>query len=332
MQRVLAKRWLTWVYNGEKMDTSFEHEPVLSEPILELISPISGGVYCDATVGGGGHAERLLEASSPDGRLVGIDRDMEAVAAAKARLSRFGERVSIYHGQFSELDGLLAQAGVEQVDGLLLDLGVSSHQLDSAERGFSFMRVGPIDMRMNQGGGETAATLLRRLNEDELADIIYRFGGERLSRRVAHSIKRMEADGRLNTTADLAVAVQRVFGRRKSGGIDAATRTFQAIRIAVNNEMGELEKLLDMLPEPLAIGGRVAIISFHSLEDRLTKLRFAKMAHPCVCPPEMPVCNCPPPQVEYVTRRRRAVRVSASEMEKNPRARSARVRAVRRIR
>jgi 16S rRNA (cytosine1402-N4)-methyltransferase len=313
------------------MDSSFEHEPVLSEPVLELISPIPGGVYCDATVGGGGHAEQLLEASSPNGRLVGIDRDMAAVTAAKARLSRFGERVSIYHGQFSELDELLTKAGVAQVDGLLLDLGVSSHQLDTAERGFSFMRVGPIDMRMNQGGGETAATLLERLNEDELADIIYRFGGERMSRRVAHSIKRMEADGRLNTTADLAVAVQRVFGRKKkSGGIDSATRTFQAIRIAVNNEMGELEKLLEMLPEPLAIGGRVAIISFHSLEDRLTKLRFAKLADPCICPPEMPVCNCPPPQVEYVTRR--AVRVNESEMGRNPRARSARVRAVRRIR
>jgi 16S rRNA (cytosine1402-N4)-methyltransferase len=312
------------------MVTSFEHEPVLSEPVLELIAPVPGGVYCDATVGGGGHAERLLEASSPDGRLVGIDRDLDAVAAAKARLSRFGERVSICHGTFSELDGLLAKAGVEQVDGLLVDLGVSSHQLDSAARGFSFMRVGPIDMRMDQNNGETAATLLERLSEDELADIIYRFGGERLSRRVARSIKRMEADGRLNTTADLAVAVQRVFGRKKSGGIDPATRTFQAIRIAVNNEMGELEKLLDMLPEPLAIGGRVVVISFHSLEDRLTKRRFAKMAHPCVCPPDMPVCNCPPPEVEYVTRR--AVRVSDTEMQRNPRARSARVRAVRRIR
>ncbi len=312
------------------MDTFFEHEPVLLEPVLDLIAPTSGGVYCDATVGGGGYAEKLLEASSPDGRLVGIDRDKEAVDAARARLARFGERVSILHGKFSQLEAMLEEAGIKCLDGLVVDLGVSSHQLDTAKRGFSFMRVGPLDMRMDTTAKETASTLLSRMSEDELADVIYHFGGERLSRKVARSIKQMEMSGQLNTTTDLKVAVQKVVGRQKTGRIHPATRTFQAIRIAVNDEMGELKKLLDILPEPLAIGGRAVIISFHSLEDRLTKQQFKKLTNPCICPPDMPVCNCPLPQTEALTRR--AVRVGQVEMSRNPRARSARARAVRRIR
>lgn len=311
------------------MSISFEHEPVLAEPAIELLAPVSGGIYCDATLGGGGHAERLLEVSAPAGRLIGIDRDPEAVAAARRRLARFGDRVTIYHGRFSELEDLLARAGVERLDGLLVDLGISSHQLDSAERGFSFMRVGPIDMRMDTTQAETAATLLGRLSEDELSDLIFRLGEERASRRIARSIKRLEEEGALRTTADLAVAVHRVVGRRRQG-IDAATRTFQAIRIAVNNELGELERLLDLLPEPLAVGGRVVVISFHSLEDRMVKRRFRALAAPCDCPPGLAVCHCPPPVVEYVTRR--AKRVTAQERGANPRARSARLRAVRRIR
>ncbi len=312
------------------MNTTFEHEPVLVEPIMNLLQPVSGGVYCDATVGGGGHAEQILRASSPDGRLVGIDRDPDAVDAARARLAQFGDRVTIHHGRFSEMEDILAGLNIPCLDGLLVDLGVSSHQLDKAERGFSFMNAGPLDMRMDQKQEETASTLLDRLTEDKLADLIYEFGGDRNSRAIARSIKRMEKDGGLNTTRDLAVAVGRVSGRKKKGAINPATRTFQAIRIAVNNEMGELERLLEMLPEPLAVGGRVAIISFHSLEDRLVKKRMRDLAEPCKCPPKMPVCNCPPASVSYVTRR--AVRVGPNEETTNPRSRSARVRSVRRIR
>jgi 16S rRNA (cytosine1402-N4)-methyltransferase len=311
------------------MDAPFEHEPVLVDSVLKLLAPQAGGVYCDATLGGGGHAERVLEASSPDGRLIGIDRDPEAIAAAQKRLERFGDRVSILHGSFSELESLLAKVGVNAIDGLVVDLGVSSHQLDTARRGFSFMQVGPLDMRMDSTQSETASTLLKRLDENELADLIYNFGGERLSRPVARSVKRMEREGRLNTTADLALAVQRVIGKRKRGQIDPATRTFQAIRIAVNNELKEIEALLDILPEPLAIGGRVVIISFHSLEDKLVKNRFRKLASPCICPKGMPVCHCPPPQVELLSRR--AVRVGPEEAARNPRARSSRARAVRRV-
>jgi 16S rRNA (cytosine1402-N4)-methyltransferase len=312
------------------MDLPFEHEPVLLDAVVELLGPVPGGIYCDATVGGGGHAERLLEASSPDGRLVGIDRDPAAVDAARAKLLRFGERVSVLHGRFSELEQLLALAGVSRLDGLLVDLGVSSHQLDSAARGFSFLQVGPLDMRMDPTAGETAATLLARMSEDELADIIHQFGGERMARRVARSIKAMEAEGSLNTTADLAVAVRRVVGHRPQGGIDPATRTFQAIRIAVNDELGELGALLDMLPEPLAVGGRVVVISFHSAEDRLVKRRFAELVDSCTCPSGMPECNCPPPPAEFVTRR--CVKVGPREAQANRRARSARARAVRRVR
>lgn len=308
----------------------FKHEPVLLSEVMSLMDPLPGGVYCDATVGGGGHAEKVLEASSPDGRLIAIDRDPAALAAAKKRLARFGDRVSILHGRFSDLPALLAKVGVSKVNGLLADFGVSSHQLDTAERGFSFMRLGPLDMRMDPAGEETAAMLLERLDEDELADIIYNFGGERMSRPIARSIKQAAQNGVLRTTEDLAVAVRRVTGRRAGRHIDPCTRTFQAVRIAVNHELEEVDALLKLLPEPLAMGGRVVIISFHSLEDRLVKQRFKELAAPCTCPPGMPVCNCPEPNMEYVTRR--AVRAGIADKGANPRARSARVRAVRRIR
>ena len=237
------------------MGRPFDHQPVLLESVLKLIAPQPGGVYCDATIGGGGHAEKLLEASAPDGRFVGIDRDPEAVEASRRRLARFGDRVSILHGTFSEIEQLLAAAQVTSLDGLLVDLGVSSHQLTTATRGFSFMQLGPLDMRMDQRSGEMAATLLKKLSEDELAQLIFHFGEERLARPIARSIKRMEAAGALNSTRDLYIAVQRVVGAKRGQSTDPATRTFQALRIAVNDELGELEKLLNILPDPLARGG-----------------------------------------------------------------------------
>lgn len=307
----------------------FEHKPVMTEAILRLLDPKPGEVFCDATIGGGGHAEALLEALSPNGYLIGIDRDLEAIAAAKRRLAKYADRVSFHHGRFSDLRSLVASAGVTALDGLLVDLGVSSHQLNTASRGFSILNLGPLDMRMDQTQTETASTLLSSLTEDELADIIYQFGGERQARQVARSIKRMETAGQLRTTHDLAVAVRRVTGYRREGGIDPSTKTFQAIRIAVNDEMGEVSQLLDMLPEPLALGGRVAIVSFHSGEDAKVKQRFKSLAKSCVCPPGMPVCTCPEPTVEYITRR--AVKVTEKELKENPRSRSARLRAIRRV-
>jgi len=312
------------------MDAPFDHQPVALDTVLDLLVPRPGETFCDATIGGGGHAERVLEATSPDGRLLGIDRDLEAVDAASRRLARFGDRVVVRHGRFSELETLMAEAGMESLDGLVLDLGVSSRQLDAAARGFSFLRTGPLDMRMDATSGETAAALLARTTEDDLADIIFRFGGERYARRVARSIKKMEEESGLATTADLAVAVRRVMGQKRAGEIDPATRTFQAIRIAVNDELGELEHLLDALPGPLALGGRVVVISFHSLEDGLVKRRFTDLVAPCRCAPGIPVCRCPEPFAEHVTRR--SVRVTARERAANPRSRSAKIRAIRRVR
>jgi 16S rRNA (cytosine1402-N4)-methyltransferase len=312
------------------MDTTFQHIPVLLEEVIDLLNPVSGGTYCDATLGGGSHAERILEQSSPDGRLVGIDRDLNAIKAATKRLSKFGNRVSIYHGNFSQLEQLLAKAKIKSLDGLLLDLGVSSHQLDEANRGFSFMKAGPLDMRMDNTCGESAQEMLSRLTEDELADIIYKFGEERLSRRIARSIKKMEAEGTLSSTKDLAFAIRRVAGKPKPGKSDIATKTFQAIRIAVNDEMGELERLLELLPDPIAVGGTVAIITFHSLEDKMVKRRFDELVNPCKCPPGLPICNCPKPVASYLSSRRR-VKVSKKERESNRRARSAKVRSIRRI-
>jgi 16S rRNA (cytosine1402-N4)-methyltransferase len=312
------------------MDAPFDHQPVALDTVLELLAPKPGETFCDATIGGGGHAEQVLEATAPDGRFLGIDRDLEAVDAASRRLARFGDRVVVRHGRFSELEEIMAEAGMESLDGLVLDLGVSSHQLDAARRGFSFLHTGPLDMRMDAASGETAAALLARTSEDELADIIFRFGGERCARRVARSIKKMEEDGGLSTTADLAVAVRRVVGKKRPGEIDPATRTFQAIRIAVNDELGELESLLDSLPGPLAMGGRVVVISFHSLEDGLVKRRFADLVSPCRCPPGLPVCDCPEPFAEHITRR--SVRVTPRERVANPRSRSAKIRAIRRVR
>jgi 16S rRNA (cytosine1402-N4)-methyltransferase len=312
------------------MDAPFDHQPVALDTVLELLAPKPGETFCDATIGGGGHAERVLEATAPDGRLLGIDRDLEAVDTASRRLARFGDRVIVRHGHFSELEEIMAEAGMESLDGLVLDLGVSSHQLDAARRGFSFLHTGPLDMRMDATTGETAAALLARTTEDDLADIIFRFGGERYARRVARSIKKMEKDGGLSTTADLAVAVRRVMRKKRPGEIDPATRTFQAIRIAVNDELGELEGLLDSLPGPLAMGGRVVVISFHSLEDGLVKRRFADLVSPCRCPPGIPVCGCPEPFAEHITRR--SVRVTPRERAANPRSRSAKIRAIRRVR
>ncbi|MBN2343608.1 MAG: 16S rRNA (cytosine(1402)-N(4))-methyltransferase RsmH [Deltaproteobacteria bacterium] len=312
------------------METTFEHQSVLLNEVISLMAPKSGGIYCDGTLGGGGHAEQILEKSSPDGQLIGIDQDLNAIAAARKRLARFGGRAQIFHGRFSQLDELLRQAHVPKLDGLLLDLGVSSHQLDEASRGFSFMNAGPLDMRMDASAGESAKELLARISEDELADIIFKFGEERMARKVARSIKQMELAGTLETTGDLAVAVKRVVGQKRPGKSDPATKTFQAIRIAVNDEMNELESVLKMLPEPLAIGGCVAIITFHSLEDRMVKERFNELVNPCQCPPGMPVCTCPKPYAEFASRR--SVRVSKHEIESNRRARSAKVRAIRRVR
>ncbi len=300
----------------------FRHETVLAEETVQLIAPRSGEVYCDATVGGGGHAERILEASSPAGRLVGIDRDPAALAAARARLERFGDRVTLVHGAFGDARQILSELGAIPVDGFVVDLGVSSPQLDWAERGFSFQREGPLDMRMDPTRGESASELLERVSVDELKRILKEYGEERFAGRIARVIK--EA-GELTTTTALAALVARAVPTRELHK-DPATRTFQALRIAVNDELGQIEQFLADFPSLLKVGGRIVVIAFHSLEDRLVKNRFRDLArHPGVPLDLAEQMGLALPQLQLLTGK--PVVAGDEELARNPRARSAKLRA-----
>ncbi|WP_437735902.1 16S rRNA (cytosine(1402)-N(4))-methyltransferase RsmH [Sorangium sp. So ce1335] len=286
------------------------HVTVLAREVLAAISPVSEGIYVDATLGAGGHAETILE--TPGTRVIGIDRDERALAIARARLARMGERVTYVHGEFSEIERHLAALGVAHVDGLVADIGVSSMQLDDPARGMSFRAEGPLDMRMDPSRGETALELIERLSDEELADLIYRYGEERRSRRVARCIKQAAESGELETTLDLRRAVVRAVGPARIGGVDPATRTFQALRIAVNGELDELEALLAAAPRIIAPGGVLAVIAFHSLEDRIVKRALRE-----------------PDVWEPLTKK--PVTAGDDEIEGNPRARSAKLRAARRV-
>ncbi len=286
------------------------HATVLKAETIALLAPRAGGVYCDATLGRGGHAEAILEASAPDGRLFAIDRDTQALDESRERLSRFGDRVRWVHGRFGDVRALMQMENAPLLDGLVADLGVSSPQLDEAERGFSFRSEGPLDMRMDRSEGRMARELIAELSERELADVIYQYGEERRSRPIARAIKQAEERGELSTTADLRRACVRVLGPAR-GGIDPATRTFQALRIAVNEELSELDALLAALPHVLADDGVAVLISFHSLEDRAVKLalRDAK---------------------DLTALTKKPVIAGDEESDANPRARSAKLRAARR--
>jgi 16S rRNA (cytosine1402-N4)-methyltransferase len=294
------------------MENAFIHESVMTRETLAYLKPRSGGVYADATLGGGGHTAAILDASAPDGRVLAVDRDPRAIEHAQKRLSAYGDRVSVLHGEFADLAALLEVAGVSRVDGVVADLGVSSPQLDVAERGFSFQHVGPLDMRMDTSRGETVAQLIARLSESELADVIFHFGEERRSRAIARSIRRMHDAGELHTTEDLRMAVQRAVGRPPGSKIDPATRTFQALRIACNRELDQLRSLLGALPDVLNDGGVAVLISFHSLEDRIVKhtLRDSDV-------------------LEVLTKK--PVIAADDEQEKNRRSRSAKLRAAVRV-
>ncbi|RMF24582.1 MAG: 16S rRNA (cytosine(1402)-N(4))-methyltransferase RsmH [Deltaproteobacteria bacterium] len=312
------------------MSKTVWHEPVLAAEVVELLRPRAGGRYVDATVGDGGHAEKILEASAPGGRLLACDRDPEALERAASRLAGFGDRVELAQATFDDLPHLLAERGWRDgADGILLDLGVSSRQLDEARRGFSFSADGPLDMRMNPAEGASAADLLRELSERELAELLRRYGEERAARRIAREICRARRQAPITRTRELREAVVRA-GVRGRPGHDPATRTFQALRIAVNDELGQLERFLARGWSLLRPGGRLAILSYHSLEDRLVKRAFAEWAADCVCPPEQPVCTCSKrAEVRLVTRRKR--KPSPAEVERNPRARSAGLRVVERL-
>lgn len=308
-------------------DASQAHLPVLLDESLRLLQPESGGLFVDATLGLGGHSEAIL-ASSPDARVIGIDQDGEALKFAKERLTRFGSRIRFVRSNFSAVREVV---GDERPDGILGDLGVSSLQLDSEMRGFSFRFDAPLDMRMDTRGGETAAELLATLSEKEIADIIYRFGEERFSRRIARRIvERREGGQPVKTTFDLADLVRRSVRHSPKDRIHPATRTFQALRIAVNRELDILDQFITDAVDTLKTDGVLAIITFHSLEDRIVKHAFQKLSGKCICPPRIPQCVCgAEKRVEILTRK--PILPAASEMQENPRSRSAKLRACRKL-
>ena len=306
-----------------------EHTPVLYSEALDRLDPRPGGRYVDCTVGLGGHSAGILERSAPDGRLLGIDADASALEIARERLSRFEGRFSLVHDTFDQIGELARSEGFAPANGVLFDLGVSSLELNRPERGFSLRSEAPLDMRFDQSGGPTAAQLLASLEEAEIADLIYRYGEEPRSRGIARAIVAARGKQPVETTTELARLVERVYGR-SSGRIHPATKTFQALRIAVNRELEMVESALPQALSILEPGGRLVVISFHSLEDRLVKRFLVDQARGCVCPPELPVCVCGrTPTVEILTRK--VVTPTSEEAGANPRARSAKLRAARKL-
>lgn len=303
------------------------HKSVLLAETLQYLAPTGDEIFIDATLGLGGHAEAILSATEKT-QVIGIDQDTEAISKAQARLERFGERFRVFHANFSEIRKVLAQARIEKVDGVLADLGVSSLQLDSETRGFSFRFDAPLDMRMDaESDEETAAEMLETLSEFEIARIIYEYGEERFSRKIARWIvERRERGESVKTTGELARLIERAVPRGKKDKIHPATRTFQALRIAVNRELEILEDFVKDSIDILKTDGRLAVISFHSLEDRIIKQTLQKLAGKCFCPPNFPKCVCgAEKRVEILTRK--PIVSGEAEMQENPRARSAKLRA-----
>lgn len=309
----------------------FRHEPVLLKEVLEWMPLLPDGVYCDGTLGGGGHSSAILKATEGKASLYGIDRDMNAIRAASERLADYSGFHAI-HGNFHDARELLRKAGAPELTGILLDLGVSSPQLDQAERGFSYHEDAPLDMRMDQSKGITAAELLNTCDERELASIIRDYGEEKWAVRIAKIICEHRQEKPFETTFDLVHAVDAAIPknvRRKEDG-HPARRTFQAIRIAVNDELKPLEQAIRDYVDLLAPGGRILIITFHSLEDRIVKHCFKNLENPCICPPKAPICTCGRKPVVKVLAGG-AVPPSEEELERNPRSRSAKLRVAEKI-
>ena len=310
----------------------FQHQPVLMNQTLNSLKLRPGGVYLDGTLGGGGHTEAILQATEPDGKVIGLDQDDEALAAASQRLKPFGERFCPIRANFAEMEQVLAAEGIAGLDGVLLDIGVSSHQLDEPDRGFSYMQDGQLDMRMDRRGGQTAADLVAELSESELANLIYRYGEEKFSRRIARRIVEQRAQTPIESTKQLAELISAAIpaAQRRKEKQHPAKRTFQALRIAVNDELGVLERGLVAAFASLKSGGRLSVITFHSLEDRIVKNYFAGLAKGCECPPEFPVCVCgKQPQALLITRHPQTA--TEDELQSNPRARSAKLRTVEKL-
>jgi len=308
----------------------FHHLSVMPDEVIRFLAPNGTGTYLDGTLGGGGHSLLILE-NTQQAILVGFDRDQAALAAAGQRLAAYNDRFRPVHGDFAGLADHLAELGITELDGFIMDLGVSSHQLDTGERGFSFQKDAPLDMRMDTSRGETAADLLNDLPESELERIISEFGEERWARRIASFIVNARNEAPIETTFQLVDIIKGAVPKAKwEERIHPATRTFQALRIAVNHELESLEQGMRAALDLLKSGGRGVIISFHSLEDRIVKHIFREYAEGCTCPRQLPICACGKlPRVKVLTGR--PVMATAQEIENNPRSRSAKLRAVEKL-
>lgn len=315
----------------EAGDKGVFHRPVMVAEVIAALQCRPGGVYLDGTAGGGGHAFEILKNSSPDGLLIATDIDDDAIEEAKKRLAPFGSRAILVNRNFSAMRAVLTELGIDKADGILLDLGVSSHQLDSAARGFSFTLEAPLDMRMDKNRGPSAYDLIHSLSREELEKIIREYGEEKMARRIAIAITKKRVISSIRTTTELAGLVAGAFPKvRTATRIHPATRTFQAIRIAVNNELDNLKQALEDGAELLQSGGRFCVISFHSLEDRIVKNSFSAREKGCICPPDFPVCACGrKPTLKIVTKK--PVLPNENEISENPRSRSAKLRAAERI-
>ena len=308
------------------------HLPVLAEEVISMLQPAPGSLQIDATLGGGGHTERILEATNPDGRLLGLDADGAAIARVRERLSRFGDRLVLRQSNFRELAAVAPAAGFGAVDGLLFDLGLSSFQLADADRGFGIRTGGPLDMRFDTGRGVPASELITTLDAAELTALFRRYGEEPYAPRIARAIVEARRTAPITTAEELAAIVERVAPRGAPGRrrIHPATRVFQALRIAVNEELEALEEALAAAVDLLRPGGRLVVLSYHSLEDRIVKRFLDAERKGCICPPSVPVCVCGrTPRLRLVTRP--SLTPTDAEIAANPRARSARLRAAERV-
>lgn len=309
----------------------FKHVSVLKNECIEGLQIKSSGTYVDGTFGGGGHAMEIISRLNGNGRFVGIDQDQDAVENGRAKLEPYKEKAQLVRDNFSNIISIMKDLHIVSVDGILLDIGVSSYQLDTGERGFSYMHDAELDMRMDQRNPMTAKRMIAEYSEKELADIIKDYGEERWATRIAQFIVAERKIKPIETTGELVEVIKKAVpkGARKDGP-HPAKRTFQALRIAVNNELGILEQAIEDMAGLLAPGGRLCIITFHSLEDRIVKQTFHRLEHPCTCPPEFPVCVCgKKPSIRVITRK--PILPSEEELEFNPRARSAKLRILEKL-
>ena len=310
--------------------TQFAHVPVMPGEVTEGLNIKENGIYLDCTLGGGGHSELILKKLTT-GRLIAIDKDEEALAFAKSRLSEYGDKVTFVHSDFKRADEVLDDLNIDRIDGVLMDLGVSSYQLDAAERGFSYRFDAPLDMRMDKTQFLTAFNVANEYNELDIADILFRYGEERYARKIAANIIRYRQQQSIRTTGQLAEIVEKSYPpKERFKGCNPCKRTFQAIRIEVNGELRELDEIIGKLAERLNKGGRICVITFHSLEDRIVKREFQYLEAKCICPPKQPVCTCNKVQtVKIITKK--PLTASEEELAVNPRAQSAKLRVAERV-